>query len=40
VRSKQNTAQALEEMRALLADSEDVQELIEFTENAKRGIVK
>ena len=40
VRSKKNTTQALEEMRAKLADSEDVKELIEFTKNAKRGIVK
>jgi UDP-N-acetylglucosamine acyltransferase len=40
VRSKKNTSQALEEMRARLADSEDVKELIEFTKNAKRGIVK
>ena len=35
-----NTSQALEEMRAKLADSEDVKELIEFAETAKRGIVK
>ncbi|HEY2119622.1 MAG TPA: hypothetical protein VGH37_10600, partial [Candidatus Acidoferrum sp.] len=40
VRSKKNTTQALEEMRAKMADSEDVKELIEFTKNAKRGIVK
>ena len=40
VRSKKNTSQALEEMRAKLADSADVQELIEFTEKAERGIVK
>ena len=40
VRSKKNTSQALEAMRARLADSEDVKELIEFTKNAKRGIVK
>jgi UDP-N-acetylglucosamine acyltransferase len=40
VRSKKNTSQALEEMRAKLADSEDVKELIAFTETAKRGIVK
>jgi UDP-N-acetylglucosamine acyltransferase len=39
-RSKMNTSQALEEMRAKLADSEDVKELIEFAETAKRGIVK
>ena len=40
VRSKKNTSQALEEMRAKLSDSADVQELIEFTEKAARGIVK
>lgn len=40
VRSKKNTSQALEEMRSSLADSEDVRELIEFTEKAERGIVK
>ena len=40
VRSKKNTSQALEEMRTKLADSADVQELIEFTEKAERGIVK
>ena len=40
VRSKKNTSQALEEMRAKLPDSADVQELIEFTEKAARGIVK
>jgi UDP-N-acetylglucosamine acyltransferase len=40
VRSKKNTSQALEEMRATMADSADVQELIEFTEKAERGIVK
>jgi UDP-N-acetylglucosamine acyltransferase len=40
VRSKKNTSQALEEMRAKLADSPDVQELIEFAEKAARGIVK
>jgi UDP-N-acetylglucosamine acyltransferase len=40
VRSKKNTSQALAEMREKLADSADVRELIEFTEKAKRGIVK
>jgi UDP-N-acetylglucosamine acyltransferase len=40
VRSKKNTAQALEEMREKLADSADVQEMIEFVEKAERGIVK
>ena len=40
VRSKINTSQALEQMRAKLGDSEDVKELIAFTQTAKRGIVK
>jgi UDP-N-acetylglucosamine acyltransferase len=40
VRSKKNTAQALEEMRQTLADSADVQEMIAFAEMAERGIVK
>jgi UDP-N-acetylglucosamine acyltransferase len=40
VRSKKNTSQALAEMREKLADSADVRELIEFTEKAKRGILK
>ena len=40
VRSKKNTAQALEEMRRTLADSADVQEMIDFVEKAERGIVK
>jgi UDP-N-acetylglucosamine acyltransferase len=39
-RSKMNTTQALTEMRAKLASSEDVQELIRFIESAERGIVK
>jgi UDP-N-acetylglucosamine acyltransferase len=39
-RSKMNTTQALVEMRAKLADSEDVRELIRFIESAERGIVK
>ncbi len=39
-RSKKNTSQALEDMRKTLADSDDVQELIEFVEKAERGIVK
>jgi UDP-N-acetylglucosamine acyltransferase len=39
-RSKKNTSQALEEMRTTLAESADVKELVEFAENAKRGIVK
>jgi len=40
LRSKKNTSQALEEMRKTLADSADVQEMIEFAEKAERGIVK
>ncbi len=40
LRSKKNTTQALAEMRKTLADSADVQELIGFVEQAKRGIVK
>lgn len=39
-RSKLNTTQAIAEMRAKLADSEDAQELIRFIETAERGIVK
>jgi UDP-N-acetylglucosamine acyltransferase len=39
-RSKKNTSQALEEMRTTLAESADVKELVEFAENAERGIVK
>jgi acyl-[acyl carrier protein]--UDP-N-acetylglucosamine O-acyltransferase len=35
-----NTTQALAEMRAKLASSDDVQELIRFIESAQRGIVK
>jgi len=40
VRSKKNTAQALEEMRKTMADSADVQEMVAFVEKAERGIVK
>jgi UDP-N-acetylglucosamine acyltransferase len=40
VRSKKNTAQALDEMRRTLGDSGDVQEMIAFVEKAERGIVK
>jgi UDP-N-acetylglucosamine acyltransferase len=40
LRSKLNTNQALSEMRASLADSADVAELIRFIETAERGIVK
>lgn len=39
-RSKMNTTQALSEMRAKFADSEDVKELVRFIESAERGIVK
>jgi len=38
--SKMNTTQALAEMRAQFADSEDVRELVKFIETAERGIVK
>ena len=40
LRSKLNTKQALSEMRATLADSDDVAELIKFIETSERGIVK
>jgi acyl-[acyl carrier protein]--UDP-N-acetylglucosamine O-acyltransferase len=40
LQSKMNTSQALAEMRATLAESEDVQELVRFIEAAERGIVK
>jgi UDP-N-acetylglucosamine acyltransferase len=40
LRSKRNTTQALEEMRKILGDSADVQEMIGFVEKAERGIVK
>lgn len=39
-RSKMNTTQALAEMQAKLAGSEDVEELVRFIESAERGIVK
>jgi UDP-N-acetylglucosamine acyltransferase len=39
-RSKLNTTQALAKMRAELAGSDDVEELIRFIESAERGIVK
>jgi UDP-N-acetylglucosamine acyltransferase len=39
-RSKKNTSQALDQMRASMAGSEDVKELVEFVEKAERGIVK
>jgi UDP-N-acetylglucosamine acyltransferase len=40
LRSKLNTSQALSEMKKLLGDSADVQELVKFIEGAERGIVK
>jgi UDP-N-acetylglucosamine acyltransferase len=40
LRSKMNTSQAIERMREELGQSEDVQELVQFIETAKRGIVK
>jgi UDP-N-acetylglucosamine acyltransferase len=39
-RSKKNTSQALQELRATQSNSEDVKELVEFVEKAERGIVK
>lgn len=39
-RSKKNTSQALEELRASQSGSDDVKELVEFVEKAERGIVK
>ena len=39
-RSKKNTSQALEELRATQSSSDDVKELVEFVEKAERGIVK
>ena len=38
--SKKNTSQALDELRKTMANSADVQELIEFVETAERGVVK
>ena len=40
LRSKLNTTQALEKMRASLNGSEDVSELIRFIEAAERGLIK
>lgn len=40
LRSKLNTAQALEKMRETLSDSADVLQLIRFIESAERGVVK
>lgn len=40
LRSKLNTAQAVERMRAELAGCQDVEDLLRFIESAERGIVK
>ena len=40
LRSKLNTSQAVEQMRAQLNGSSDVRELIEFIESAQRGLHK
>jgi UDP-N-acetylglucosamine acyltransferase len=40
LRSKLNTAQAVEQMRETLSDSEDVLSVIRFIESAERGITK
>lgn len=40
LRSKMNTTQAVEQMRATLNGSKDVEELIKFIEIAERGITK
>ncbi len=40
LRSKLNTSQAVEQMRASLNGSEDVSELIQFIEAAERGLIK
>lgn len=40
LRSRLNTTQAIEQMRATLNGSEDVSELIHFIEAAERGLVK
>jgi UDP-N-acetylglucosamine acyltransferase len=40
LRSKLNTSQAVERMRAELSDSEDVDLMVRFVESAKRGIAK
>ncbi len=39
-RAKKNTSQALQAMRDLIVESDDVKELVEFVEHAERGIVK
>ncbi len=40
LRSKLNTTQAIEQMRATLDGSADVEELIQFIESAQRGLTK
>jgi UDP-N-acetylglucosamine acyltransferase len=40
LRSKLNTTQALEQMRATLNGSADIEELIGFIESAARGLTK
>lgn len=40
LRSKKNTSQAVQEIRATLGASEDVAELLKFIQGAERGIVK
>lgn len=40
LRSKLNTTQAIEQMRATLNGSADVEELIQFIESAERGLTK
>jgi UDP-N-acetylglucosamine acyltransferase len=40
LRSKLNTAQAVEQMRAELSGNPDVEELLRFIESAERGIAK
>jgi UDP-N-acetylglucosamine acyltransferase len=40
LRSKLNTSQAVEQMRAQLDGSPDIQELVEFIESAQRGLHK
>ena len=40
LRSKLNTTQAIEQMRAQLDGSPDVREIVEFIESAQRGLIK
>ncbi|MGO9640730.1 MAG: acyl-ACP--UDP-N-acetylglucosamine O-acyltransferase [Candidatus Acidiferrales bacterium] len=40
LRSKLNTSQAIEQMRAELDGSADVREIVEFIESAQRGLIK